>query len=367
MPNRKIISFNVGSTHFMHFNRADRVTKGETVANKKKRSNLIKQMIGQNILNSKANFLCIQEGFTEVIPRKYGDLTKVADYTIPHGIIAEYNTSFLSTYVNLEKYDAVENKQIDVDYKAIYPRKPCKTQVIEITDKKTGKEFILVNFHGLGHPDTKLRLPLLNFVKNFVETNYPRKEVVIVGDINTNLRKSSGDAAEIEFARSVRETTLNDFEIYPKSDKVKSSYHRYILEEDGTITNKPKSKWYDTLDYCLIKSREKYSVNVKRVPNNFTKVQVPYETLADGSIIPNFEEFPSDHTLNIFDLKRKERFSRHRTIRSKSSNKNKSKRTKSMGNKPSSSSKKNSSSSSKKNSSSSSKKHSSSKKRRGSF
>ena len=45
MPNRKIISFNVGSTHFMHFNRADRVTKGETVANKKKRSNLIKQIV----------------------------------------------------------------------------------------------------------------------------------------------------------------------------------------------------------------------------------------------------------------------------------------------------------------------------------
>lgn len=344
MPNRKIISFNVGSTHFMHFNRADIAKKGETASNKKKRTNLLKQMIGQNILNTKANFLCIQEGFTEVIPKKYGDLTKVADYTIPHGIIAEYNTSYLSTYVNLEKYSAVENKQIDVDYKAIYKNKPCKTQVIEITDKKTGKEFILVNFHGLGHPDTKIRLSLLKFVKNFVETNYPRKEVVIVGDINTNLRKSIGDSAEIEFARSVKENVFNNFEVYPKSDKVKSSYHRYIFEADGTVTNKPKSLWYDTLDYCLIKSREKYSVNVKRVPNNFTKVQVPYKTLANGSIVPNFEEFPSDHTLNIFELKRKENFSKPRTIKRKlkrSNNKhnksNRSKRTKSMGNKPNSS------------------------------
>ena len=366
MPNRKIISFNVGSTHFMHFNRADRGTKGETVANKKKRSNLIKQMIGQNILNSKADFLCIQEGFTEVIPRKYGDLTKVSDYTIPHGIIAEYNTSYLSTYVNLKKYDAVENKKIDADYKVIYPRKPCKTQVFEITDKKTGKQFILVNFHGLGIPDTRIRLALLNFVKNFVETNYPRKEVVIVGDINTNLRKSSGDAAEIEFARSVRETVFNNFEIYPKSDKVKSSYHRYVFEDDGSVTNKPKSKWYDTLDYCLIKSREKYSVNVKRVPSNFTKVQVPYKTLADGSVIPNFEEFPSDHTLNIFDLQRKERFSRPRTIR-RGLKRNGSKRTKSMGNKPSSSSKKNSSSARRSGTSRRSGTNSSSKKRRGSF
>ena len=184
--------------------------------------------------------------------------------------------------------------------------------------------------------------------------------MIIVGDINTNLRKSNGDAAEIEFARSVKETVFNNFEIYPKSDKVKSSYHRYIFEDDGSVTNKPRSKWYDTLDYCLIKSREKYSVNVKRVPNNFTKVQVPYETLADGSVIPNFEEFPSDHTLNIFDLQRKERFSRPRTIR-RGLKRSGSKRTKSMGNKPSSSSKKNSSSGRR------SGKSSSSKKRRGSF
>jgi hypothetical protein len=356
MANKKIISFNVGTTHFMHFNKASRV-KGETLRDKKRRSNILKQTIGENILNSKADFLCIQEGFTEVMPEKYGDLTKVAHYSIPHGRIADYNTSYLSTYVNLEKYNAIENKQIDVDYKLIYPRKPCKTQVFEITEKKNGKQFILVNFHGLGIPDTRIRLALLNFVKNFVETNYPRKEVIIVGDINTNLRKIRGDASEIEFARSVKETVFNNFEIYPKSDKVKSSYHRYIFEDDGSVTNKPKSLWYDTLDYCLIKSREKYKVNVKRVASNFTKLQVPYETLAEGSVIPNFEAFPSDHTLNIFDLQRKERFSRPRTIR-KGLKRSGSKRTKSLGNKPSSSSR---------NNSSSGRRSSSSPKRRGSF
>ena len=57
MSNRKILSFNVGTTHFMHFNKAERATKGETHADKTKRSHLIKQVIGENILNHNADFL----------------------------------------------------------------------------------------------------------------------------------------------------------------------------------------------------------------------------------------------------------------------------------------------------------------------
>ena len=334
MTNRKILSFNVGTTHFMHFNKAERDTKGETLSDKTKRSRLIKQVIGENILNHNADFLCIQEGFLEVLPSKYAGLTKITDYPIPHGRIADYNTSYLSTYVNLEKYSAVENKQIDVDYKVIYPRKPCKTQVFEITDKKTGDQFILVNFHGLGIPDTKIRLSLLNFLKNFIDTNYPKKEVIIVGDINTNLRKSSGEQDEIDFCEHVRENVFKNYNVYPENDRVKSSYHRYIFEDNGSITNKPQELWNDTLDYCLIKSRDKYNVTVKRIPKNFTGKQVPYKTLPDRRIIPNFEEFPSDHTLNLFILRRKPRLSKPRPIKKavKRLGKKSKKRTRSVGN-----------------------------------
>ena len=50
-------------------------------------------------------------------------------------------------------------------------------------------------------------------------------------------------------------------------------------------------------------------VHVKRIPKNFTKKEVPYKLNTDANIVlPNFKEFPSDHTLNIYTIKNRPGF-----------------------------------------------------------
>ena len=45
-------------------------------------------------------------------------------------------------------------------------------------------------------------------------------------------------------------------------------------------------------------------VSVKRVPKNLVGMEVPYKMNTEaGIILPNFDDFPSDHTLNVYSIK----------------------------------------------------------------
>jgi hypothetical protein len=319
----KIISFNVGTTHLMHFNQKIIHPTGETVQNKNNRAKLIKFNILSSVNNENADILCIQEGFNEVLPPKYSNLTKINFYEVKHGFIGGYNSSFLATYVNPEKFMFNEDNNFDREYKENYGNHPCRTQIFILTEINTNKNTVLVNFHGVGSPDTSIRIILLRFLSNYLKRVYNNNDVVIVGDINTNLRIRNGNQDEIVFARVLRNVFFNDFDIFPKDDKKKSSYHRFIREDDNSFTDKLPQFRYDCLDYCLVKKDMKKEVIVKRIPKNFIGKEVPYKLDINNTIKPNFDEFPSDHTLNIYNIKNKKNssMSKVRRIKSKQSKK----------------------------------------------
>ena len=81
----KIISFNVGTTHFMHFNKKQSYPLGETSTDKNKRSKILKYTILNNMRKEEPDVLCLQEAFKEVLPAKYGDLPLQNTYEIKHG------------------------------------------------------------------------------------------------------------------------------------------------------------------------------------------------------------------------------------------------------------------------------------------
>ena len=308
----KIISFNVATTHFMHFNKKQTYPLGEKVEDKKKRSKVLKYTILNNLRKEEPDVLCLQEAFKEVLPPKYGNLPLQNTYEIKHGAIGGYNSSFLATYINTDKYHVLENTHYNFEYQKInYNKKtgdkhPSRTQIFELVEKKTHQRTILINIHGMGIPDFGIREKFFLFLVNYVYSIYPYDGVIIVGDINTNLQKASGDQDEIDFSAYVRDNLLYNFDIFPENESKKSSYHRYIKNEDGTFTSKEESDRYDCLDFCLTSKNMEKKVSVKRVPKNLVGMEVPYKMNTEARIIlPNFDEFPSDHTLNVYTIKNK--------------------------------------------------------------
>ena len=309
----KIISFNIGTTHLMHFNKRTNYPLGEEEEDKRERVSHIKMIITDNISKEKADFLCIQEGFADALPARYANLNMVSFYQVKHGPIGGGESSFLATYVNLEKYTVEENNDFNTDYQRIYHRRgvgfPCRTQIFKLTDIKTGKKTILVNLHGVGAPNPDIRRIILEFLSAFLSETYPSDDVIIVGDINTNLQRRTGEAGEIAFASYVRDTIFNQFDVFPRDDRKKSSYHRFIKQDDGTFTDKLKKDRYDCLDYCLVKKHMGKEVSVKRLPSRFVGKEVPYKLNETTNIVePNFFKFPSDHTLNVYTIKHRPGF-----------------------------------------------------------
>jgi hypothetical protein len=315
----KIISFNVGTTHLMHYNKRVIAPKGETAVHKNERADIIKQTIEQSVTGEHADFLCIQEGFDEVFPgnNRFGHLEcKLPNYEIKHGPIANFNSSYLATYYDPTKYTMLENTHFEREYQRqnVSPggfKFPCRTQMYDVTTRADGSVFLLVNVHGMGIPDISIRRKFLEFLSNYLTTHYNSQDVIIVGDINTNIQRTKGDDDEVHFAGLVKNTFFRDFDIYPENDHLrnKSSYHRFIRQPDNTFTDKPPNERYDCLDYCLVKKSMNKDVGVKRVPDNFVKKEVPYKLpSAAGAatpLEPNFEEFPSDHTLNVYTVEDK--------------------------------------------------------------
>ena len=306
-------SFNIGTTHLMHFNKRTTYPLGETKKDKSNRVKELKFNILSAVNQENADILCIQEGFTEVIPKNYSHLKQVGKYEIKHGKIAGFNSSFLATYINPKKFRFQENIHFNQEYQSIHHRKgvgfPCRTQIFELTEISNGKRTILVNFHGVGSPDTSIRMILLEFLSNYLKKIYKEDDVVLVGDINTNLRREKGEKIELNFSKYVRDVLFNDFDVFPRDERKKSSYHRFIREPDDSFTDKPPSDRYDCLDYCFVKKHMGKEVSVKRIPKNFTNKEVPYKLNTDANIVlPNFKEFPSDHTLNIYTIKNRPGF-----------------------------------------------------------
>ena len=316
----KIISFNVGTTHLMHYNKRVIAPKGETAVHKNERADIIKQTIEQSVTEEHADFLCIQEGFDEIFPgnNRFGHLQlKMPNYEIKHGKIANFNSSYLATYYDSTKYDILENTHFELEYQRHNTspsgfKFPCRTQLYKVTNLNDDREFILVNVHGMGIPNIPIRRNFLEFLSIYLTTHYNSEEIIIVGDINTNIQITQGDDDEVHFAGLVKNTFFRDFDIYPKNDHLrnKSSYHRFIRQPDNTFTDKPPDKRYDCLDYCLVKKSMNKKVYVKRVPDNFVKKEVPYKLPAGAGaatpLEPNFEEFPSDHTLNVYTFEDKQ-------------------------------------------------------------
>jgi len=341
-----IVSFNVGTTHLMHFNKRTLSPLGEIEKDKIKRSKILKLKILSSVNKVNADFLCIQEGFKEVFPKqikktdpiKISHLTEISRYEVVHGIIGGYNSSYLATYADLNKYAIEEDFKYNEQYQSInYNKKtnigyPCRTQIYKITVKQNNKKFILVNFHGIGDPDTEIRLNLLLFLSEYLNKFYSSDDVIIVGDINTNLQKEEKtkeiktkakkteeeiekdkiekdkEENEIGFCNYVMEDIFKDFDVFPYNENKKSSYHRFIKNQDNTFTDKPKKNRYDCLDYCLVKKHMGQEVKVERLPKGFKNMQVPYLLNKENIIKPNFDIFPSDHTLNIYTFKRKPGF-----------------------------------------------------------
>ena len=145
---------------------------------KKNRVKELKFRILSAVNKENADILCIQEGFIEALPVKYSHLKLEGTYEVKHGLIAGFNSSYLATYVN-KKYIVFENTHFNAEYQSLHHKKgvgfPCRTQIFELTEKETHKRTVLVNFHGVGSPDTSVRRILLEFLTTYLKKSLPKR------------------------------------------------------------------------------------------------------------------------------------------------------------------------------------------------
>ena len=118
---------------------------------------------------------------------KVGKKINIKAIKVKHGLIAGFNSSYLATYVNKKKYTVFENKHFNAEYQSIHHKKgvgfPCRTQIFELTEKDTHKRTVLVNFHGVGSPDTSVRRILLKFLTTYLKKVRDNFQSVMLRDL----------------------------------------------------------------------------------------------------------------------------------------------------------------------------------------
>lgn len=192
-----------------------------------------------------------------------------------------------------------------------------RTQVLLC--EKEGIPFLLINLHSPGIPFDCRRSAYYKVLTDFIQmikepTIFGDIAIVIVGDFNTDIRKPcEGDNVCPDLCVNDTSNVVKMFQnpsFHLVEDDRKTSFKKWIAKNAGQTDWELKADYYSTLDFCVVVNAKKIAKgNIIRLPEGFKGIETPIKHETEGGVdkfTPNYkyEEsgFPSDHTLNIYEL-----------------------------------------------------------------
>lgn len=230
---------------------------------------------------------------SEVTPEYYGAFLSLLDVSIQLGFVKVFYSrkSLMTVFFDQPNLIVQDVKEIDLEYDPERDR----LQVFNLMLKKGNKTHRLtyINIHGYGLPEIREKYlqNTMIFIDELRLNKIIENDFLCVGDFN-----SEWDQVNIVLENIKNQNYLLDLSLH--KDWRATSYHRYILDEKGQFTEKPKSLWYAKMDHLLFTGSFKVE-NLIIVPYDFTSSEHPYK-IVKGFQVPS--QWPSDHTLNIYNL-----------------------------------------------------------------
>ena len=197
-----------------------------------------------------------------------------------------------------------------------------RTQVLLC--EKDGNPFVLINLHSPGIPFDCRRSAYYKVLTDFIQmlkdpVIFGDIPIVIVGDFNTDIRKKAKPAecdGDDVCPKVCVDDTSNVVKMFQNpsfhlvEDGRKTSFKKWIAKNTEQTDWVLKEDHYSTLDFCVVVNAKKIAKEqVTRLPEGFEGIESPIKHETEGGIdrfTPNhkYEKsgFPSDHTLNIYEL-----------------------------------------------------------------
>ena len=315
----KIISFNVASPDTMCFNMHIKpginlstheppcYENKEPTKNTKERASLIVDQLNSQNVNNYVDFMCFQEMFDELHHKIKQNLTNYSNYSIEStiGLKRDISIYYNNNKWEIDKIHINHNKKLLIEFKLIL---------------KPDIKYLVCNIHNKGTNNESQRKDFFrNIIDIITKSGNPS---IIVGDFNYQVIQREF----VGFKIGEKEGSDIDF----------SSYHRWAW--DSRAFKDKGVKNFKLNDYILT-----YNINnkitIKRIPEYFYKkisekkinipnnkgkgkgralpimnietnsIEVPYKCNKDKSneivCSSNFSQpmgFPSDHTMNIYEI-----------------------------------------------------------------
>lgn len=144
----------------------------------------------------------------------------------------------------------------------------------------------IVNVHLIGTPSATIERR--NILKYLIE-NIPN--VIVIGDYN----ESVYDLIDLEFNNFLNDKNF----ILTNQGNVMTSYSMYIINQGGFVTGTKEFPW-ENIDNILYPDKFKLAINTISPENGLEGRTVPYKPLGKYIYANNINEWPSDHSLNIY-------------------------------------------------------------------
>jgi len=153
---------------------------------------------------------------------------------------------------------------------------------------RNGVFLTIVNAHLIGDP--KASEERKNVLKYLIQN---LQNVIIIGDFNQSVET---------FLDGDFQNFLDRYNMAFENQNVMTSYSRYDINPKGFVTGIKKEQW-ENIDNILY-SRQFLLLSKDVFPQNgLYGKSVPYFPLGDFSYRKNFVEWPSDHTLNLYEFR----------------------------------------------------------------
>jgi hypothetical protein len=165
--------------------------------------------------------------------------------------------------------------------------KYSKLNAFAVTTTK-GTIINIVNAHLIGTPSATVERQTI--LKYLIET---LPNVIVLGDYNESIY----DLIDPEFNNFLNENES----ILTNQGDVMTSYSRYIINQGGFVTGVKEFPWENIDNILYSKNYNLLSATI--FPENGLEGRtVPYKPLGNYMYAKNIDEWPSDHSLNIYEF-----------------------------------------------------------------
>jgi endonuclease/exonuclease/phosphatase family metal-dependent hydrolase len=287
----KIITFNILSFKAVKYNRNS--SKQESLDEYKQRYELVSDKINQQLTDPitneviKTNTIVLLQEVTNEFMNIYKTRIPNGFYSRQYGAMAAIISNDIpiaDVFVNTN--DKLFDDEVDAKNKIpLYMATKLHGFAIKINNRK----LIIINAHLNGHPQrAKQRRAVLNDLFD----QFGSKNVIIAGDLND----------EFILENTFKRTGVKKFN---KSISIKTSYSRYDIDFDEqreiiARRDKPIKKRYEELDHVFY-TGDIRELNYRAEPEGgLFGLTVPYRD--DAKNTPNYEQWPSDHTINVYNF-----------------------------------------------------------------